>query len=244
MACKSLPFTPGGAPATVPTTPKDRGPYFLCKRCVDLVLGAALLLLLSPLMALIALAIKLDTAGPVIFAQDRVGARRRAVRGRTRWEIRTFRFYKFRTMVADADPSLHAGHIRAFVRDRLNAAEGSDARFKLANDPRVTRVGRVLRRASLDELPQLFNVLKGDMSMVGPRPVPVYEASEYRGADLERLAATPGLTGLWQVSGRADVSFAEMMKLDRQYVRTPSLWRDFRILMATIPAVLSGRGAR
>ncbi|MGH9896190.1 MAG: sugar transferase, partial [bacterium] len=121
---------------------------------------------------------------------------------------------------------------------------GSGARFKLSNDPRVTRVGRVLRRMSLDELPQLFNVLKGEMSLVGPRPVPLYEVAEYGESDTERLAALPGITGLWQVRGRAEIPFSEMVRLDCEYVRNQSLWLDLKILAATIPAVVSGRGAR
>lgn len=195
-------------------------------------------------MLLIAAAIKLDSHGPALFVQERVGARPRAEHGRVRWEVRTFRLYKFRSMVTNADQSTHQEHVRAFVRGHIDGAQGGSARFKLANDPRVTRVGRLLRRTSLDELPQIINVLKGEMSLVGPRPVPPYEVAEYQPADAERLMALPGITGLWQVSGRADVSFVEMMRMDRQYVRARSLWLDLKILGATIPAVLSGRGAK
>jgi lipopolysaccharide/colanic/teichoic acid biosynthesis glycosyltransferase len=218
--------------------------YFTCKRCLDVVLSALFIVLLLPLFVLIAIAITLDTPGRVFFVHTRVGARRRSDGGKRTWEVRPFQFYKFRTMFAKADQSIHEEYIRAFVHGRVNPAQGSAAQFKLARDPRVTRVGRVLRRTSLDELPQLFNVLKGDMSLVGPRPVPVYEVAEYRESDTARLAALPGITGLWQVKGRSEVPFAEMMRMDREYVRNQSLWLDFQILVATIPVVLSGRGAR
>ena len=223
---------------------KDRALYFSCKRLIDVVLASLLLLLLLPLMLVIAVAIKLDTPGPVIFIQQRVGATRDSERGRTRWRLRTFAFYKFRSMIAGTDQSRHVEYIRAFVQGRLQATEGSTARFKLMHDSRVTRVGALLRRTSLDELPQLFNVLKGDMSLVGPRPVPAYEVAEYRRTDVERLTAPPGLTGLWQVNGRGEVPFDQMIRMDCEYVHNQSLWLDFKILLATIPAVLVGRGAR
>jgi lipopolysaccharide/colanic/teichoic acid biosynthesis glycosyltransferase len=222
---------------------RESGVSFACKRCMDVALAALALVVLSPLLLLIAILIKLDGPGPLIFAQERVGARRRSRGGRTTWEIRTFRVYKFRTMVHNADQSLHQAYVKAFVDGRLAAADVTGATFKLTNDPRVTRVGRILRRTSLDELPQLVNVLKGDMSLVGPRPVPTYEVAEYQPWHRERLAALPGITGLWQVSARCQVSFEDMIRLDIEYVRNWSLWRDVRILLLTIPAVLSGRGA-
>jgi lipopolysaccharide/colanic/teichoic acid biosynthesis glycosyltransferase len=226
------------------TVEGDRALYFSCKRLIDLVVASLLLLVLLPLMLLVAVAIKLDTPGPVFFVQDRVGVRRRSEGGRTRWELRDFAFYKFRSMVAAADRSLHEAHVRAFVQGRLEVPEGAGAKFKLANDLRITRIGRVLRRTSLDELPQLLNVLKGEMSLVGPRPVPSYEVAEYQGSETDRLAALPGLTGLWQINGRGEVPFTEMVRMDREYVRNQSLWLDFKILIATIPAVVSGRGAK
>jgi lipopolysaccharide/colanic/teichoic acid biosynthesis glycosyltransferase len=222
----------------------ERALYFRCKRLIDLVLTVVLLLLLLPLMVIIAVAIAVDTRGPVFFVQERVGVRRRSKAGRTHWETRNFGCYKFRSMVADADQSLHAEYVRAFVEGRLDGADGASAKFKLAHDPRVTRVGRLLRRTSLDELPQLFNVLKGEMSLVGPRPVPPYEVAQYRESDVERLMAIPGITGLWQVAGRGEVTFPEMMQMDREYVRNQTVWLDLKILMATIPAVLSARGAK
>lgn len=223
---------------------RGRALYFWCKRLIDFVLASLLLLFLLPPMLLVALAIKLDTRGPVFFIQERVGVKRRSAAGRTRWEVRNFAFYKFRSMVNGADQSLHQGHIRAFVQGQLAVPERRCAKFKLANDLRITRVGRVLRKMSLDELPQLLNVLKGEMSLVGPRPVPPYEVAEYRESEMERLAALPGITGLWQVNGRGEVPFSEMIRLDREYVRNQSFWLDFKILAATIPAVVSGRGAK
>jgi lipopolysaccharide/colanic/teichoic acid biosynthesis glycosyltransferase len=232
-------------PAIHLTREGARVSYVLCKRLIDLVLSVLLLVSLLPLMMLVALAIKLDTPGPVLFVQERVGVRRRLERGKTRWEARPLAFYKFRSMVVGADQSPHEEYVRAFVRGQLAAADaGSRVKFKLAHDPRVTRIGSILRRTSLDELPQLFNVLKGEMSLVGPRPVPPYEVAEYQEGDFERLAALPGITGLWQVNGRGEVPFAEMMRMDREYVRQQSLWLDFKILAATIPVVLSGRGAK
>jgi lipopolysaccharide/colanic/teichoic acid biosynthesis glycosyltransferase len=226
-------------PAQVIRGRNERLAYHAAKRLLDVVLAAALLVLLLPLLLLVAVLIKLESPGPVFFAQQRVGSRRLA--GGT-WELRTFRFYKFRSMVRDAGTALHEAHVKAFVEGRLREA-GGPAQFKLQHDPRVTRVGAVLRRTSIDELPQLVNVLVGDMSLVGPRPLPVYEVSHYDAAHWQRFAALPGITGLWQVSGRCDVSFAEMARLDLDYVRRKSLRLDLKILLMTIPAVLSGRGA-
>jgi lipopolysaccharide/colanic/teichoic acid biosynthesis glycosyltransferase len=213
---------------------------FVCKRCLDVALATVMLVLLWPLMLFIAILIKLDTPGPIIFVQGRTGSRRRSRGGRVIWEIRDFSFYKFRSMVHNADPSVHEAYIKAYVRGCVEASDGS---FKLTHDPRVTRVGRILRKTSLDELPQLWNVLKGDMSLVGPRPVPTYEVAEYQPWHRERLAALPGITGFWQVKGRCQVSFEEQIRMDIEYIRNWSLWLDVKLLFFTIPAVLSGRGA-
>jgi len=203
-------------------------------------LAAALLVFLAPLLGCIALLIKLDSPGPVLFVQQRVGSRRRAGNGRILWEIRTFPCYKFRSMVHNADSALHRDYIRAFVRGGTDGAK----EFKLARDPRITRAGRLLRKTSLDELPQLFNVLRGEMSLVGPRPVPTYEVAEYQERHYERLAALPGITGIWQTRGRCQVPFEEMIRMDIDYIRRQSLWLDLKLLLLTIPAILSGRGAR
>jgi len=217
--------------------------YFACKRCMDIVLGSLLLVIALPLMLLIAILIKLDSPGPVIFIQERVGARRGSKGGRMIWEVRNFAFYKFRTMVQDADPSIHQAILKAWVEGRAEPSDAGGIKFKPTSDPRVTRVGRILRRTSLDELPQLVNVLRGEMSVVGPRPDLPYSVEGYKPWHHERLAALPGMTGLWQANGRCRVSFDDMVRMDIEYVRNQSLWLDLKILFLTIPAVLSGRGA-
>jgi exopolysaccharide biosynthesis polyprenyl glycosylphosphotransferase len=192
------------------------------KRIVDIV-GASLgLIVLSPLMLAVALLVKADSSGPVLYAAKRAGRKGRP-----------FRCYKFRTMVSDADQC-------------KNSLQGMNKRsgpiFKVFNDPRITRIGRWLRRYSLDELPQLWNVMKGEMSLVGPRPHPVDEFAAYELGHLARLDVTPGMTGLWQVSARRDPSFDRAMELDREYIRTWNLGLDSRILLRTVLAVLGGSG--
>jgi lipopolysaccharide/colanic/teichoic acid biosynthesis glycosyltransferase len=216
--------------------------YFLWKRVIDVVFSIILLIILSPALAVIALLIKLDSSGPVIFAQERVGSRRRATPEGYQWEIRRFCIYKFRTMYHNADQSLHQEHIRAYTQGQVKPSEETKS-TKLTNDPRITRVGRTLRRTSLDELPQLLNVIKGDMSLVGPRPVPTYEFAGYEEKHRERMNALPGITGLWQIKGRGTVSFEEQIDMDIDYTRHQSLWLDTKLLLLTLPAILSGRGA-
>ena len=206
---------------------------------MDLVLGSALLIVLSPLMALIALAIRLDSPGPVFYRQTRVGGR---LNSDGRWEPFEFRMVKFRSMFNGVDETRHRQYIEAFVTGTVEPERQGPA-FKLSRDDRVTRVGRWIRRTSLDELPQLFNVLAGDMSLVGPRPVPVYEVDAYSSADLERFSAVSGITGLWQVRGRGRVTFEQMIAMDVEYARTRSFWLDVKLLIATVPAAVSGRGA-
>lgn len=222
---------------------RDNSLYFYSKRIMDVVLATSLLILVLPLMLLIAILIRLDSPGPVFFVQERVGARRRSLGRQTIWEIQNFSLYKFRSMVRDADPSVHQAFAKAFIEGQIETPKAAGVKFKLAKDPRVTKVGRILRKTSLDELPQLFNVLKGEMSLVGPRPVPIYEVAQYQAWHRERLAAMPGISGLWQVTGRCQVTFDEMILLDIEYVRRQSLWLDLKILFLTIPAVLIGRGA-
>jgi lipopolysaccharide/colanic/teichoic acid biosynthesis glycosyltransferase len=217
--------------------------YFFCKRCTDVCLATLLLVLLLPLVLLIAVLIKLDSAGPVFFSHERVGAKRERGNRQAVWVVKNFDMHKFRSMFQNADSRVHEAYIRDFVEGRVHPGEGSGGKFKLTNDPRVTRIGRLLRRTSLDELPQLFNVLKGQMSLVGPRPVPPYEVACYRNGEHKRLMALPGITGLWQVNGRCQVPFEEMIRMDLEYVRKASFWLDLQILFLTIPAVLSGRGA-
>ncbi len=213
------------------------------KRALDVVGAAALLLALSPLLVVVSIAIRIDSRGPAFFHQERVGSRRRVRHGEIEWEATTFRVHKFRSMYTDVDESAHKEYIKSFVDGAVEESGKEGSEFKLVHDQRITRVGRVIRKTSIDELPQLFNVLAGQMSLVGPRPVPTYEAESYESWQLERLHALPGMTGYWQVYGRGQVPFMEMMRMDIHYVRNQSLWLDLKLLAMTIPAVFSGRGA-
>jgi len=225
--------------------------YPVIKRCLDIAVSALLLVLLAPLFLLLAILIVLDSPGSPIFAQERVASIRRRDRyGRAR-EVTTFTFYKFRTMYRNASCDLHREFIAAYIRgdeEALSALQkengGEECRYKMARDPRITRVGRILRKTSLDELPQLWNILKGDMSLVGPRPPLPYEVDIYEPWHLRRLETRPGLTGLWQVTARSSANFEEMVRLDIRYVENQSLWLDLKILCMTPLAVLSGKGAR
>ncbi len=214
------------------------------KRGMDIIFSSLLLLVLAPLLALIALIIVIDSPGSPIFVQQRVGAKRNHYRGFHYWSQVVFSVYKFRTMVQDADSSLHQEHIEAYAQGCLRQDGKTDERnFKLTHDPRVTRIGSFLRKSSLDELPQLINVLKGEMSLVGPRPLPEYEVAHYLPWHRERLAALPGITGLWQVEGRCRVTFDEQIQMDIDYIHRQTIWLDLKILLNTIPAVIRGRGA-
>lgn len=217
--------------------------YFVGKRLIDVILAGIIFLLLIPLLLVIAVLIKLDSPGPILFAQERVGAKLKPLGDKAIWFVQNFTMYKFRSMVADADSSVHEAYIREFVAGCAQNASQNDGKFKLTNDPRITPLGRFLRKYSLDELPQLLNVLKGEMSLVGPRPVPPYEVACYGEGHHKRLAALPGITGLWQVKGRCRVSFEEMVRMDTEYIRDASFLFDLKILLLTIPAVLSKRGA-
>ncbi len=193
------------------------------KRAFDIATTSILLILLSPLLIITAIAIKIDDPGPAIYNQTRVG----------KWG-KTFTMHKFRSMVMNADK----------MKDQLlDQDESGGVIFKMKRDPRVTRVGRIIRKLSVDELPQLWNVLKGDMSLVGPRPPVPREVAEYRYADRRRLNAIPGITCIWQVSGRSDIDFEGQVGLDVEYIESQSFWTDIKILLRTIPAVLLGKGA-
>jgi lipopolysaccharide/colanic/teichoic acid biosynthesis glycosyltransferase len=204
------------------------------KRCLDIVGSILALLILAPLMILIAVAIKLTSPGPVLFRQMRLGQ-----------SGESFPFLKFRSMSAKADHAIHEAYIRRFIAKQTDAADGGGGKiFKMQADPRITRVGRFLRRTSLDEIPQFFCVLVGDMSLVGPRPPLPYEFAAYETWHRRRLLAVrPGITGSWQVEGRSRVTFDEMVHMDIAYARTWSLWMDIKILLRTPRAVLSGNGA-
>jgi lipopolysaccharide/colanic/teichoic acid biosynthesis glycosyltransferase len=225
--------------------------YSILKRSLDISVSALLLVLLAPLFLFLALLIMLDSPGSPIFAQERVASIRRGGKQRHHSEVETFTFYKFRTMYTNANSALHREFTKAYINgdektlitlQKANPAE--NCKYKIANDPRITRVGRFLRKTSLDELPQFWNVLKGDMSLVGPRPPLPYEVEVYELGHLRRLEAKPGLTGLWQVTARSSVSFEEMVRLDIQYAESQSLWLDLKILCMTPMVVFSGKGAK
>src|SRR5688572_11742968 len=194
------------------------------KRFVDIIVSAIALVTLAPLFVLIAVLIKLEDNGPIFFVQLRVG----------KWG-RQFRMYKFRSMCVDAEQRFKA------VQQQNRHASG--VTFKLKDDPRITRIGRWLRKFSIDEFPQFFNVLRGDMSLVGPRPPLPQEVARYSPADRRRLEAMPGLTCFWQIGGRAEIDFPEQVQLDVRYIESQSFWLDLKILVKTVPAVLIGRGA-
>ena len=201
------------------------------KRAFDIFAAALALVLLSPLWVLMALLIKLDSKGPVLYRQERVGM-----------DGRIFLFLKFRTMRTGADDRIHREFQRQYIEGRPETNLGDSQRpvYKLHDDPRVTRTGRWLRRTSLDELPQLLNVLRGDMSLVGPRPPIPYEVEAYALWHRKRLDMKPGMTGLWQVSGRNRLSFEEMVRLDLFYIENWSLWLDLKIMLRTLPVLLRG----
>ncbi len=193
------------------------------KRVLDVTVAIIAIILTAPIMLITAILIKLESPGPVIFKQVRVG------KGGEH-----FYCYKFRSMYVDAEQRL---------RELLAQNEADGPVFKMKRDPRVTRVGRVIRKLSIDELPQLFNVLKGEMSLVGPRPALPSEVAKYTYEQIGRLHAIPGITGLQQVSGRSDLDFKRWVELDLQYIAEQSIWKDIEILLRTIPAVILGRGA-
>jgi lipopolysaccharide/colanic/teichoic acid biosynthesis glycosyltransferase len=210
--------------------PAPRPP--LSQRALDLLVTVPLLVLLSPVLLVIAVAIKLNSRGPVLFRQSRIGL-----------GDRPFLMYKFRSMVVHA-PSDDRALRQAFYDELAGVAQPENDSFKLANDPRVTRVGAMLRATSLDEITQLFNVVKGEMSLVGPRPALDWEAEAFAPQYRRRTDVLPGITGLWQVSGRSHLSTPEMLDLDLEYVDRRSLWLDIQILFRTIPTVIRGDGAR
>jgi lipopolysaccharide/colanic/teichoic acid biosynthesis glycosyltransferase len=209
-----------------PVQEKARGRFL--KRAEDLIIGSVLLVVFAPVMAAIALAIRLDSAGPIIYRQ-----RRHAQFGKPFW------LYKFRSMYMDADDAKHRAAAQDWIKSDKPMA-GSREMF-LADDARVTRVGRFIRNSHLDELPQLWNVLCGHMSIVGPRPPVPYEYEEYAQSHHARLLGKPGITGLWQVTGHHRLSFEEMVLLDIQYITEWSIWMDIRIMAKTIPLLLFGR---
>jgi lipopolysaccharide/colanic/teichoic acid biosynthesis glycosyltransferase len=244
----------------------ERRGYYAAKRGLDIVVAIILLILFLPLMILIALAIYVYSPGPILFTQMRVGAKRRTVGGSILWERKDFRCYKFRTMRLGADSTIHQEYIKALIdndQERMAVLQEAATRprgsvgqeqavasqnapthpRKLVNDARVIRPGGILRKLSLDELPQLWNVLHGDMSLVGPRPAIPYEVEMYKPWHLLRLQAQPGLSGLQQVTARCTKDFDEQVGLDIEYIENQSLWLDLKIMLKTPLAILSMKGA-
>jgi lipopolysaccharide/colanic/teichoic acid biosynthesis glycosyltransferase len=218
--------------ARTPTRPTSRAIAEVTRRIADLFVACAGVLLLAPLLIVIIVIVRHTTPGPALFRQQRLGKDRRF-----------FEIYKFRTMYVDVSEESH----RQYVTEALTLQDDGHALdhdlHKLTDDPRITRVGAFLRQTSMDELPQLLNVIKGDMALVGPRPCLSYECDLLRGRQFERFAVKPGLTGLWQVSGRSSLTFREALDLDVEYVTRRSLALDMRILLKTVPVVLFRRGA-
>lgn len=204
------------------------------KRAFDLLVSLLALLVAGPVMLIIALIIKRSSPGPVFFIQERLGR-----------DGRPFKFYKFRSMKHNSDDAIHRQFAAMFINgdnEGCSASNEGEEVFKLKADPRITRIGAWLRKTSMDELPQLINIIKGDMSLVGPRPPISYEIENYQPWHMERLKAVPGLTGIWQVSGRSEVSFDDMVRMDVRYINQWSFWQDLAIIFKTVPVVLKGTG--
>jgi len=213
---------------------QEQAPSDAIKGALDAIGSLTLLVTLSPLLVLIAVLVKLSSRGPILFRQVRIGQM-----------MKPFTMLKFRTMYFGVDHRLHHEFVTSFIKASGQGQKPAQKElFKLTNDPRVTPLGHVLRKTSLDELPQLWNVLRGDMSLVGPRPPLPYELDQYEPWHRRRVVeAKPGITGLWQVAGRSRTTFDDMVRLDLRYARTRSLWADLKILLATPRAVISGKGA-
>ncbi|HWH20462.1 MAG TPA: sugar transferase [Solirubrobacterales bacterium] len=202
-------------------------------RTLDVVVAAVLLILLAPLLLIVALLVKRDSPGPALFRQRRLGK-----------DLQSFRVCKFRTMDDGASPEAHKAYVERMIReDEADESGVPKPMLKLQRDPRITKIGAFLRKTSIDELPQLWNVLVGEMSLVGPRPPIQYEVDAYPARAFRRFAVRPGVTGLWQVSGRSLITFAEMIELDTEYVERRSLLLNVKIILLTIPTVLGAKGA-
>ena len=221
----------------VPTVPAEgslsvRQSYLRAKRLLDVIFSLLMLVPLCLVMVAVAILIRLDSEGPVFYRQQRVGL-----------NGAMFTLYKFRTMSLHNDDSLHRHAAARFISGQIVSGDATeDISYKLTKDARVTRIGRFLRKTSLDELPQFFNVLRGEMSLVGPRPPLPYEVELYSPFDRLRLAGKPGLTGIWQVYGRSRVSFRSMVEMDIEYLRQQSLWRDLKLIALTVPVMLFAQG--
>ena len=226
---------------------EGRSVYYSAKRLLDIVISSILLVLLSPLMLLTALMIFLYSPGPIFFIQKRVGAKRQRYGKFSYWKRVNFRCYKFRTMKINADPSIHQAYVKALItndQNQMTALQGeATGTHKLIHDPRIIRPGIILRKVSVDELPQLWNVLCGDMSLVGPRPAIPYEVEMYQPWHLWRLQAQPGITGWQQITARCTTDFDQQVRLDIEYIENQSIWLDLRIMLQTPWAIISTKGA-
>jgi lipopolysaccharide/colanic/teichoic acid biosynthesis glycosyltransferase len=225
----------------------SRSIYYLAKRVIDIITASILLILSAPIILITAILIKLDSEGPVFFVQERLSSRIKFKNGKLYWKKETFHCYKFRTMKTNASSEIHQNFVKSFIendKESLEHQQGENNNtMKLVDDPRVTRVGKYLRKFSIDEIPQLWNVLRGEMSMVGPRPPVPYEVDHYKIWHLERFTAKQGLTGLWQITARSTVDFDGMVRLDIEYIRNQSFWLDLKIILLTPLAVISAKGA-
>ena len=202
---------------------KKNPAYLKLKRGMDILLSAAALVFLAPVFLFTALAIKLEDGGPVLFCQYRAGK-----------DMKPFKIYKFRSMLVNAD---------AKMPEMMKDNEQTGHAFKIKNDPRITRVGKFIRKFSIDELPQLINVIKGDMSIVGPRPILTFQMEECSGYERQRLVVQPGLTCYWQIGGRANIEWKDWIEMDLDYIEDMSLWTDIKIIARTVPAVFDREGA-
>ncbi len=253
---KAATIAPQAVQALSPWRAKGRPGYFLAKRCLDCTLALLAIAVLAPVLLVTALLVRLTSRGPALFCQERVG-----------FGGRHFKMYKFRSMYVNSDHRLHQMAYEQFLRGERThgkvsgslaavsaletaehastkrAAPAKHRRSGVPRDPRITPLGYLLRRASIDELPQFFNVLRGEMSLVGPRPPIPYEVGLYESWHLGRLDTLPGITGLWQVHGRSRVTFDQMVQMDLEYIQKQSFWYDVKLLLLTIPAVLSRKGA-
>ena len=234
-------------PAALDLSTASRTLYYGAKRTLDLAVSLALLILLAPVIGLIAIAILVYSPGPILFKQERVGARRVRHGKEWNWEPTVFKCLKFRTMHINADSAVHEAYVRALIENDQAAMakiQGTETAVrKLVQDKRITRPGKLLRKLSLDELPQLWNVVRGEMSLVGPRPAIPYEVKMYRPWHMQRLLAQPGITGLQQITARSAADFDEQVRLDLEYIEQQSLGMDLAIIIKTPLVILSTRGA-
>lgn len=231
MAVRSTTIQPTQPLQVVQTIPFKPG-YTRAKRIIDLIFTLLILVPLCIIVVIVAVCIRLDSTGPVFFRQKRVGH-----------NGRVFEMLKFRSMYVNSDDALHREAIARYMNDqKVQESDSTALSYKQVNDPRITRVGRFIRKTSIDELPQFFNVLRGDMTLVGPRPPLPYEVERYSADDMLRLSGKPGLTGTWQIYGRSRVTFSNMVEMDIEYLRHQSLREDLKLIALTVPVMIQGRG--